>query len=298
MPVVALACCRLSGEAPVSDLYPDGDPEQLADALRGVGLDAVAVSWDDPDFDWASVAGVLVRSTWDSVDRPEEYSGWARRVGALTVLLNSADVIEWNLNKTYLHDLAAAGVEVVPTEWVLPGSSWVPGLDQDLVIKPSVSAGGRETAWYSHGQVERATAHVTRLFERGQTVLVQPYLASVQVPGEVDLIYIDGRYSHAVRKGPLLERDAGTQARPWERMTSLGLAEPTDAEHALGASAIAAVTSRFGIPTYGRVDLVELSTGGPAVLEVELIDPNLSLVDVPSAPSTLATAVLKHLYLP
>jgi len=51
MPVIALACCRLSGEALASDLYPNR--EQLAEALRGVGLGVVVVSGDDPDFDWA-----------------------------------------------------------------------------------------------------------------------------------------------------------------------------------------------------------------------------------------------------
>ena len=282
---------------PAFELYPDADRDLLAEALRDVGLESVAVSWDDPDFDWSSVAGVLVRSTWDSVDRPAEYLRWVRQVSTQTVLLNSAAVIEWNLNKTYLRDLATAGIHVVPTEWFLPGETWVPTLDQDLVIKPAISAGGRDTVWYSPGQTAHAVTHVAHLLEAGHSVLIQPYLSTVQDPGEVDLIYMNGRYSHAVRKGALLERDAGVQQRPWERMTWLGLTEPTHAEHALGEKVLAYIADRLEVPAYGRVDLVQLPTGQPGVLEVEFIDPNLSLLDHPPASSQLAAAVASRLRL-
>lgn len=219
MPLVAVACCRLSGQPSASALYPDTDRELLAEALGDVCVDAIPVSWDDPDFDWGSAAAVLVRSTWDSVDRPEEYLRWARAVGETTTLLNPSDVLEWNLDKAYLQDLAAAGVQVLPTEWVRPGGSWRARLDHDVVVKPSISAGGRDTAWYSRDEEAHARAHVARLVERGHTVLVQPHVASVQDPGEIDLIYIGGGYSHAVRKTSFLERDVGVQLRPWERMS-------------------------------------------------------------------------------
>lgn len=295
MAVVAIACCRYSGDSPPTILYPDRDRQLVVDGLGRAGVDALPVSWDDPTFDWTSVDGVLVRSTWDSVDRPEEYIGWARRVEGSTMLLNPAAVIERNLDKTYLRDLAAAGVEVVPTEWVRPGERWAPGRHQDLVVKPAISAGGRDTAWYSRAQTQAAQAHISRLQALGQTVLVQPYMASVESPGEIDLVYIDGRYSHAVRKGPLLERDAEVQAQPWERMTWLGLSEPSADEHTLGEAAIAVVANRFGALAYARVDVMSLATGQPALLEVELIDPHLSLRDYPPAATTLAAAVVRRL---
>ena len=295
MSVVVVACCRLSGEAEPSCLFPDGDRGLLVRALAAVGLEAVAVSWDDPGFDWVSPAGVLVSSTWDSVDRPEEYVRWARRVSATTTLVNPAEVIEWNLDKTYLRDLAGVGLRVLPTEWVPPGGSWSGNADGDVVVKPSVSAGGRDTAWYSQGQSALVEAHVARLVGLGHTVMVQPYVVSVDDPGEIDLIYIDGRFSHGVRKKPLLERDVGVLARPWERMGWLGLAEPTAAERSLGDDTAAVLAARFGDLVYGRVDIVALAGGEPALLEVELIDPNLSLSDFPEAATRLAAAVVERL---
>lgn len=295
MAVVAIACCRYSGDSSPTILYPDRDRQLVIDGLKRAGVDALPVSWDDPNFDWTSVDGVLVRSTWDSVDRPEEYIRWARRVEASTTLLNPAGVIEWSLDKAYLRDLAADGLEVVPTEWVRPGETWAPARHQDLVVKPAVSAGGRNTAWYSRDQAQAAQAHVSRLQALGQTVLVQAYMASVESPGEIDLVYIDGHYSHAVRKGPLLERDSEVHARPWERMSWLGLSEPSKDEHTLGDAAMAALASRFGALAYARVDVLILATGQPALLEVELIDPHLSLLDCPPAATTLAAVVARRL---
>lgn len=292
---VAIAGCRVAGDADPDDLYPDRDFDLLRDALSESGIEAVPVSWDHPDFDWGSVAAVLVRSTWDSVDRPKQYLCWARAVSTLTTVINPAEVIEWGLDKTYLQDLADAGIPVVPTEWVTPGADWKAIGSRDVVIKPSISAGGRDTAWYGSGQQGDAEAHAASLLAQGHTVMIQPYLLSVSNSGEIDLVYIDGRYSHSIRKGAVLERGAGVQQRPWERMTWLGVAAPDDAELALADAAMAVVGSRFGRLAYGRVDVLDGPTGQPMVLEVELIDANLSLTDFPEAASSLAKAAADRL---
>ena len=43
-----------------------------------------------------------------------------------------------------------------------------------------------------------------RLLEAGRTVMVQPYVASVDAAGERALVFVDGAHSHTARKGPLL----------------------------------------------------------------------------------------------
>ena len=80
-----------------------------------------------------------------------------------------------------------------------------------------------------------------------------------------------------------------------QRMGWLGLAEPTAAERSLGDDTAAVIAARFGDLVYGRVDIVALAGGEPALLEVELIDPNLSLCDFPEAAVTLAAAVVERL---
>ena len=43
--------------------------------------------------------------------------------------------------------------------------------------------------------------------------MLQPYLESVDTSGESALMYIDGRFSHAIRKGALLPAGAPSTAR-------------------------------------------------------------------------------------
>ncbi|HZT67099.1 MAG TPA: hypothetical protein VFA11_15025 [Acidimicrobiales bacterium] len=289
-PEIAIAGCRAAASADPEDLYPDPDSELLVAALRARGRRAAMVSWDDPAVTWEAIGVVAVRSTWDSVDRPAEYLRWARHVGEVSTLVNPADVLAWNLDKVYLADLAGLGVPVVPTRFLRPGTSWAlpPG---EFVVKPAISAGGRDTARYGPPHAADAQSHIRRLLDRGQTVMVQPYLPAVEDPGEMSVVFIDGRFSHAVRKGPVLQAGAGVVERPWERMTYLGAATPSSAERDVAQWAAATVERRFGPLVYSRVDLIRDRTGEPLVIEVELIDPYLSLSLSPGAPATLASAL-------
>jgi O-ureido-D-serine cyclo-ligase len=123
--------------------------------------------------------------------------------------------------------------------------------------------------------------------------MVQDYLASIDTVGEVDLIFFDGVFSHAVKKKPALTVGEGIIERPWERMAWDGQVVPDHKQLAIGYSTLAVIRKRFGrSPVYGRVDLVPSSTGDPLLLEVELIDPYLSLDMVPTAAARLAVAVL------
>lgn len=292
---VAVACCRRSGEADPSDLYPDPDAGPLQAALRDVGAESTLVSWDDPTVAWDGFSHVVVSSTWDSVDRPAEYLNWARTVSDLSLLVNSVEVIEWNLDKAHQRELAAAGIAVIPTAWVAPGDAWEPPEHSEFVVKPSVSAGGRSTARYFAGD-ETAIDHVRRLQASGQTVMVQDYLPSIDTAGEVDVIFFAGRYSHSVLKKPALRSGQGVVDRPWERMEWSGLTTPTRMQLEAAASALEVVRSCVDVgewPAYGRVDLIDGAHGEPLLLEVELIDPYLSLDMEPAAAARLAEAVIR-----
>ncbi len=71
-----------------------------------------------PAVDWGSYDLVVIRSTWDYAPRRDDFAAWAASVPRLA---NPADVVAWNTDKTYLRELAAAGVPVVPTAWLAPG---------------------------------------------------------------------------------------------------------------------------------------------------------------------------------
>jgi len=189
---VAIVACRAADDAEPTDIYPDDDWPLLDGALARLDIEATLVSWDNTCVDWARFDLAVIRSTWDSVDRPAEYLSWARATARATTLLNPFTAIEWNLDKTYLQKLEARDVPIVPTRWVSDETQWSPP-SQEFVVKPSISAGGRQTARYRPDEAPAADGHVRHLLACGQTVMVQDYVASVDKEGEAKLVFIGGR---------------------------------------------------------------------------------------------------------
>lgn len=288
---VAVAGCRAEDGGDAALLYPDADWPFLRAAMERAGIDAVPVSWDDERVDWARFDVVLISSTWDSVDRPEEYLAWVRATAQVATLLNPAPVVEWSLDKAYLLALEGRGVPVVPTRWVRHRSEWA-APEEEFVVKPSISAGGRETARYRPDEVHAAEEHVARLLGLGQTVMVQPYMAGVDGERETKLVYLDGVFSHAVRISPLLAPGTGVQPRPWERPFTVEPTTPGRAQEAVAREVLAAVSAEVGVPPlYARVDLIPSPAGEPLLGEVELVDPSLFLRVVPDGAVRMADAI-------
>jgi len=219
-PQVAIAACRAFEGADATDVYPDPDRPLLSAALAVAGADAMSISRDCEDLDWERFDLVVINSTWDSVDRPQEFLRWARRAARATTLMNPLPAIEWNIDKTYLRSLESRGVPIVATEWLVDAERWKPPT-YEFVVKPSISAGGRQTARYQPDEAPLAVAHVRQLLGCGHTVMVQPYMTSVDTEGETKLVFIEGEFSHAVRIGPLLGAGEGVIDRRWERFVPM-----------------------------------------------------------------------------
>ncbi|WP_448626155.1 ATP-grasp domain-containing protein [Geodermatophilus sp. URMC 64] len=284
MPHVLLASC-----ADARGL--DDDEPLLVAALADAGLTAAAADWADPSVDWAAAELVVVRSTWNYAPRRDDFLAWARAVEAATGLHNPAAVLEWNTDKRYLAELAEAGVAVVPTAWAAEDGQLAAALDRwagDVVVKPVVSAGARDTARFRAGEDPRPFAE--RILAGGRPVMVQPYLARLDDEGETGLVYLDGEYSHAFGKGALL---AGAPLGPGLFAAETITARTADAAQlAVGDAVLAAVRARTGIvPLYARVDLVPGDDGAPLVLEVELTEPSLNLPVAPGSAQRLAAAI-------
>jgi O-ureido-D-serine cyclo-ligase len=165
----------------------------------------------------------------------------------------------------------------------------------EFVVKPAISAGAMETARYRTEDGAAAARHVRRLHDRGQTVMVQPYQHAVDREGEIALVLINGAFSHAARKQPILRHGEGVSADPMNRLV-LEPATPRPSELALAGAVARQLRRRFGRdPLYSRVDLVTGPTGDPLVLEVELIEPALFLPLAPGSADRLAAAVAASL---
>ncbi len=241
---------------------------------------AVSLPWDS-ETDWDAFDLVVVRSTWDYTERLPEFLAWA---DAVPRLANAASVIRWNTDKRYLGELATAGVPVVPTTYVT--GDWHPPAGE-YVVKPTVSAGARDTVRYRPGQEAEARSHAARLLAAGNGVMVQPYVRAVEQHGETSLLFVDGVFSHAARKEAVL---AGAQALgPGE--TEVVARRATPREQAVAAQVLAAAP---GPLLYARVDLLP-GPDGPQLLELELAEPFFFLGTDPGAADRFAAGIRRWL---
>lgn len=273
---------------------PDLDPDDrlVLSPLRDLGVDVALPVWDDPAVDWSSFDLVVVRNTWDYMARLPQFLAWADSVPTLR---NAAPVLHWNTHKRYLRDLAAAGVPVAPTTWLEPGDAFSPP-EGVFVIKPAVSAGSKDTGRYGGADLELATRHVARLLDAGRTVMVQPYLDSVDADGETALLFFAGddgalRFSHAARKGPMLTGpDLGTDGLYVPEV----ITERTATAEQLTVAERALAAAPSGL-LYARVDLIGGADGRPVVVELELTEPSLFLGQADGAADRFARSIAAQL---
>ena len=273
---VALATC-----ADVPNLDEDGPALLAALAARGVaGLPAV---WD-AEVDWERFDLVVVRSAWDYAERRDEFLAWA---AGLPRVLNPLPVLRWSTDKHYLADLEAAGVPVVPTLFLEPGEAFEAPAGR-FVVKPVFSAGGRASARYEPEEAAAAAAHVEALHADGRAAMVQPHVDGVERAGEIALVYLGGRYSHAVRKRVSLRR--GTPDAPELYLEeAVEAVEPSEADLRVAEAALAAAPLQDLL--YARVDLVH--DPEPLVLELELAEPSLYLLHGEGAADRLAELIAR-----
>lgn len=277
---------RLALATAVAATGLDEDMPALLRACAAAGIHAQALAWDDPTVSWARFDAVLLRSTWDYTERLPEFLGWCERVDRETALLNPLPVLRWNTDKHYLAELAERGIPTVPSTFVEPEMEPLPSLQAflaaypstgEFVVKPAVSAGSRDTQRYSRAQEFAAANHVGRLLDASRSVLLQPYLPSVDSDGETALLYFDGVFSHAIRKGPLLRPDHGATDALFAT-EAITPRTPGDDEKALAQQVLAAMTDLLDLDAplpYARIDLIRDTDGAPRLLELELCEPSL-----------------------
>jgi len=274
-----IATCR-----PLTE--PDADEDILLDALRAAGIDAEMSAWHDPEA-WQAPTSTIIRSTWDYIHCLRPFAEWVVKVSAVAPLWNPAEIIFNNLHKRYLLDLASRGVPVTPTTILERGSEvnlatlcaargW-----NDIVIKPAVGAGSFETHRVRGSSVEAAVM-LSRLLEE-RDVLVQPFLKAVEGHGERALVWIDGEFTHAVRKSP---RFAGNDEQVSEAISI------STAERLVGEAALLPISRDL---LYARVDVAPGDDGTPVVMELELIEPSLFLKQHPPALQRLVQGIARRL---
>jgi hypothetical protein len=268
---------------------PDGSvDDQYVAAL----LDADFRVWDDPTVDWSLFDRVLVRSVWDYSNRVEEFLDWSRSVGP-SRLRNPPAMVAFGADKRYLTDISAP---CVPTVYLTRGQS-LPSIEGEVVIKPNISAGARDTGRFA--STTAAADLIAKIHASGRIALVQPYLGAVDERGEISVVFIGGALSHVLTKRAILRGEGVApvtdgKLRVARAMLEKDLVAPgtaDDAETSLAVSVHNQVSARFGVPTYARIDIVLDADGQPLLSELELIEPSLYLCLASGASERLAVAL-------
>jgi hypothetical protein len=264
VPDIGLITCQKLPE-------PDPDQDLLAEALDHAGITAELIAWDDPGRRPADYKMCVFRSCWNYFDNIDAFVRWMGYAERAAPLLNSAEVVRWNIHKRYLNALRAEGIPTVPTVfgWCSESMNLGQIADEqgwsDVVVKPAISAGSVRTRRFEPGQLDEGQRFLNQLLVESD-VMIQPYLPSVEsAHGERSVIGIDGRWTHTIRKARRFEGDA----------ESVSEALPvTDDEASIADRCLEVIGYDL---FYARVDLMADNEGQLRVSEVELIEPSLFL---------------------
>lgn len=245
----------------------------LQTALEKQGLIVCKKDWADPNFDWASTKHAIFRTTWDYFERFDEFFSWLEITKHKTNFINSSEIINWNVDKHYLADLSKKGINIAQTLFIEKGDSitlsklfkktnW-----KEAVIKPAISGAARHTYRISENNYKKYEQIFQKLIAN-ECMLFQEFLDNIIIKGEVSLIMIGGKYTHAVKKiakkGDFrVQDDHGGKVKEYIPIKE----EILFAENCLTVIPFS--------PIYARVDIVYDNKKQPSLSELELIEPEL-----------------------
>ena len=253
----------------------------LVNPLARQGVRAVPAIWNDAAVDWEQFDAVALRSCWDYHERPDEFRDWVNRLsGSGVLLINRPRTVIWNMEKTYLRDLASAGVPAVPTVWADSHTSLESTLSRQgwerAVIKPAIGASATGISLVSAAEARQEQHRLDELVARG-TAMIQPVVGEIR-DGELSLVFFDDQFAYAIRKTPadgsifVNAAYAGSYAQ-----TEVASDIIERAESVLRAAKQFVGPEAF---PYARVDGVLVGSEF-VLMELELIEPGLFLDVVP-----------------
>jgi hypothetical protein len=279
----------------------DLEPLLAEFARRGIAVEAPV--WHDAAVDWSAFDLIVMRSPWDYSQRTAEFLAWLDSLDPRRVL-NPPALIRWNLDKRYLLDLEAHGVDIVPTavaSSLAEVRSAAEKVGGRVVTKPTIGAGSWG-AHITHADDPRLPEYVAEVLDAGKLVLVEPEIPEITSGGEHGLLFFDGEYSHAITKGPILAEDGGYRGGVYDEVITP--VAPSDAEIDLAwrcSRAIAQIAEERGFasadattPLYARYDIVT-GAGGPMVIEAELFEPSYFVHSAPGSVERVVDAMVGRL---
>ena len=269
------------------------EQELLKSAFEAQGLKVDITYWDNPTYEWQETKSVLFRTIWDYFERFDEFWDWLEQVKTKTRLINSYELIKWNIDKHYLRDLKNNGIQVVPTYFADRGNNIslqeIANLNdwKHIVIKPAISASAFNTYKITNDEIEQKEQLFHELLQT-HDMLVQPFFPTISELGEASLMVFGGKFTHAILKKAKagdfrVQDDFGGTVHDYN---------PTQEEIKFAEKVFQSCTS---LPIYGRVDIVWDSNKHIYLSELEIIEPELWIRNRPESANKIAEAVNKIL---
>jgi len=289
--VVILTDCRYTNPNEIDQYVQNvlDEDNYVKLALENLGLKVSRLAWSDPSFDWETTKYILFRSTWDYFDRFDEFSRWLKIVSKKTKLLNSEKLIRWNIDKHYLNDLKKKGVNIIPTLFIEKNTNTSlkklhseTGWSQ-TILKPCISGAARHTYKLNPDNLNDHEAIFQELISK-ESMMLQPFQNSIVKKGEKSLMIINGKYTHAVLK-KAIKGDFRVQD---DYGGSVHIYSPTSKEIIFAEKAVKA-SIEFSV--YARVDITSDNDNQIAIVELELIEPELWFRNNPEAANYLAEGI-------
>ena len=245
----------------------------LKKELELLGLNVIIKDWNSKKFDWSKAEYAIFRSTWDYFDNFKLFSNWLEKNKYEIKFINSLEIIKWNLDKVYLLELEEKGLNIAPTilikknqhttlKKLFEDTGW-----QEAVLKPTVSGAARHTY-----RINRNSYNDYEEIFKGlicnEDFLFQEFIKNIISKGELSLIVIGGKYTHAVKKTAKkgdfrVQDDHGGKVEVYYASDK----EIEFAEQCINLC--------LEMPLYARVDIAYDNNNELSLVELELIEPEL-----------------------
>jgi glutathione synthase/RimK-type ligase-like ATP-grasp enzyme len=257
--------------------------------LEARGHSLVEIDWRSPVAAFSGMPLVLVGTPWDYQDSEAEFLAQLEALEeAGHTVCNSAATMRWNARKTYLRDLEASGAATIPTLWVeQPTAADIAAAMEQFACDTVVAK--RQVGAGAEGQSIHHRATLDPGWAMALPAMLQPFLPQIQQDGEYSFLYIDGTFSHALRK-----RAAEGDYRVQSIYGGSEEAYVPIAEDLAAAQAVVDAVP-MGTPLYARIDMVRGDDGTLLLMEAEMIEPYLYPEQGPNLGLLMAEAVTRRL---
>lgn len=267
----------------------------LKKELELLGLNVIIKDWKSSNIDWQKQKAAIFRSTWDYFDNFKTFNKWIEINKSKIRFINSYNLIRWNLDKSYLFDLQKKNINIPSSVLVKKNQNttlkelfsnccW-----NEAILKPTISGAARHT-YRIHREKTQEFDNLFSDLIKSEDFLFQEFLTDITLNGEISLIMIDGKYTHAVRKiakkGDFrVQDDHGGKVEKYNANTN---------EIQFAKKCIENCPEK---PLYARVDIVYDNNGQVSLGELELIEPELWFRNNPNSAKLLASKIYEDLKL-